>query len=170
MATSLPEVWLRGPVPGVSPLLQPVAHTLLQAAEEIERAAMSLDVATVNARPGGAASIGFHLRHIRGVLDRLLTYARGEQLTREQLAALRAEEEPATESGVVLAAATIRAIHEAVERLKAIDESSLFEPRGVGRARLPSTVLGLLFHAAEHTSRHTGQLLATAKILGAPAA
>src|SRR5678815_4092644 len=94
----LPEVWLRGPLPGISPLLMPAAHCLIQCREEIVAAALPLSVEQLWHRPGGAASAGFHLRHIAGSLDRLLTYVRGSQLDREQLAYLRAE---ATSVGAV---------------------------------------------------------------------
>ena len=87
---SEPEVWLRGPLPGYAPELQPVAHALLQAHEDLERAA-SLPAEQLEARPGKSASIGYHLRHLAGSLDRLTTYARGEQLSDAQMTALRAE-------------------------------------------------------------------------------
>jgi uncharacterized damage-inducible protein DinB len=169
MITDAPEVWLRGPVDGVAPHLQPVAHALLQAGEEIERWAAPLTVEQLWARPGGAASVGFHLRHIVGVLDRLFTYARGLQLTDTQRRALAAERESGSppESAESLVRAARRAIHDAVERLRHVDERSLLEPRGVGRAHLPSNVLGLLFHAAEHTQRHVGQIVATAQAVRA---
>ena len=54
---------------------------------------------------------------------------------------------------------------EAIEKLKTIPGNLVFETRWVGRKRIPSNVLGLLFHAAEHMQRHTGQLLVTAKVL-----
>jgi uncharacterized damage-inducible protein DinB len=162
-----PEVWLRGPVPGVPALLQPVAHSLLQCREELTAAMMGLTSEQLWERPNGAASIGFHARHAAGSLDRLLTYARGEGLSAAQKAALAAEELPDAAPGA--AAALITAFDAAVERALAqlctTREAALLEPRGVGRAQLPSTVLGLLFHAAEHTQRHVGQLVTTAKIV-----
>jgi uncharacterized damage-inducible protein DinB len=161
-----PEVWLRGPLPGVSPLLMPAAHCLLQCREEIDAAASRLTAEQLWARPGGAASAGFHLRHIVGSLDRLLTYARGAQLDREQMLALRAESGAGTESesAATLVRAAQAAIDAAVDTLRATLDTDLMQPRAVGRSALPSNVLGLLFHAAEHTHRHTGQLVTTAKI------
>ncbi|HUQ83656.1 MAG TPA: DinB family protein [Gemmatimonadaceae bacterium] len=162
-----PEVWLRGPLPGISPTLMPAAHCLLQCREEIARAASGLTTEQLWARPAGVASVGFHLRHIVGSLDRLLTYARGEQLGRSQLSALRAEGEPGEppEDAASLIAGADRAIDSAVEVLRNTPDSDLFVARVVGRAGLPSNVLGLLFHCAEHTHRHTGQLVTTAKLV-----
>ena len=163
----LPEVWLRGPLPGVSAVLMPAAHCLLQCREEIATVAASLTTEQLWARPGGAASAGFHLRHIAGSIDRLLTYARGSQLDRTQMVALRAEGEPGTppdDAATVLASAHA-AIDSAVATLRATPDDQLFALREVGRAALPSNVFGLLFHVAEHTHRHTGQLVTTAKIV-----
>ena len=163
-----PEVWLRGPVNGVSPMLQPVAHSLLQCREEVEAHVPSLPTERLFARPGAAASIGYHLRHAIGSLDRLFTYARGEALAAEQFAALRAEGEadadpdPAT----ALVTAFADAVDRALAQLRATDERILLEVRLVGRAQLPSTVIGLLFHAAEHTQRHVGQMVTTIRMTG----
>ena len=164
---SQPEVWLRGPVPGIPPLLQPVAHSLLQCREELTSSVTGLPPDQVWARPGGAASIGFHARHAAGSLDRLLTYARGRKLSPEQHAFLAAEGRPDASSGVDLrlVAAFNEAVEQALEQLRTTNESTLLDARGVGRHELPSTVIGLLFHAAEHTQRHVGQLVTTAKIL-----
>lgn len=161
---SQPEFWMRGiQVEGVSPALQPVAHALLQAVEDVEAAASGLSDEELWARPGGAASAGFHLRHLAGSLDRLTTYARGEALTDAQLAALRAEQEPGASSGAILA--HVRAtVERALDQLRATPDTSLDEPRHVGRARLPSSVRGLLYHAGEHTSRHAGQVITTVKV------
>ena len=167
-----PEVWLRGPLPAFPPLLQPVAHSLLQCREEISAAVASLTTAQLWARPGGAASVGFHLNHIAGSLDRLLTYARGAQLDREQMIVLRAEGDPGTppDDAPAVIARAHAAIDVAFERLRATPDDQLFEPRQVGRAGLPSNVFGLLFHCAEHTHRHTGQLVTTVKIVKATTA
>lgn len=167
MSGPLPEVWLRGPLPDVPPLLQPVAHSLLQCREEVEAKLSTLGSAQLVARPGGAASVAYHLTHAVGSLDRLLTYARGEQLSDAQLAALRAE--PAVESEPPDAAVLARRFGAAVERalmqVHSTAEDDLPAAREVGRGRLPSTVIGLLFHAAEHTQRHVGQAVTTARIV-----
>ena len=164
---SEPEVWLRGPVEHVPPMLQPVAHSLLQCRNEVHAVLPSLAPADVWARPGGAASIGYHIRHAVGSLDRLLTYARGSQLSDDQLAAMRGERRAEERDGIqdVLVAEFDAAVERALAQVSATDPATLLEPREVGRARLPSTVIGLLFHAAEHTQRHVGQLATTAKVV-----
>ena len=164
---SKPEVWLRGPIEDVAPLLQPVAHGLLQCRLEVRATVPSLTVAQLWTWPSGAAPAGYHVRHAIGSLDRLLTYARGEQLSREQLAALREEGRADERDGIqdALVAEFDAAVESALIQVRATDPATLLEPREVGRARLPSTVLGLLFHAAEHTQRHVGQLATTAKIV-----
>jgi uncharacterized damage-inducible protein DinB len=162
-----PEVWLRGPVPDIPALLQPVAHGLLQCREELTAALAGLPPDKIWARPNGVASIGFHARHAAGSLDRLFTYARGEGLSSSQQAALAVEADPDLTpiAAATLVAAFDRAVERALEQLRATKETTLLEPRGVGRRQLPSTVLGLLFHAAEHTQRHVGQLVTTAKLV-----
>ena len=161
------EAWLRGPIEGITPLLNPAAHALVQAVEEVARAVASLDVDALWMRPGGVASVGFHMRHIAGVVDRLLTYARGEALSAEQLSALAMEGDPG--SPPAEADELLRQLREAVDRalreLAQLDPEVLLEPRFVGRKRIPSNVIGLVFHAAEHAQRHTGQLIATAGII-----
>ena len=167
MATDLlPEVWLRGPLPDMPALLQPAAHALLQAQEELHTYLHDFPDTLLWERPAGVASVGFHLQHLTGVLDRLLTYARGQALTSEQLAYLAAEGKNASNtSSHLLLQAFDNQINKTLERLRSTSETTLTDPRGVGRAQLPSTVLGLLFHAAEHTQRHVGQLLVTVRVL-----
>ena len=163
----LPEVWLRGPVEGVPPLLQPVAHGLIQCREEMAAILADLTSEQIWTAPAGAASIGFHVRHAAGSLDRLFTYARGEPLSAAQRAELAAEAQPdlAPNAGARLAASFGEAVDRALAQLRATDPGKLLDARGVGRAQLPSTVLGLLFHAAEHTQRHAGQAVTTAKFI-----
>jgi len=163
-AGSVPEVWLRGPLPGYAPMLMPVAHALLQAREDVERVAGEATAEELWQRPRGAASAGYHLQHLAGSLDRLLTYARGEPLSEVQRAALRQEGTPGA-PGSELVPAVLAGIDQALAQLRRTEVDSLGAAREVGRARLPSTVLGLLFHAAEHTSRHVGQLITTLKVV-----
>jgi uncharacterized damage-inducible protein DinB len=164
---SLPEVWLRGPLPEIPPLLQPVAHALLQAREEINEILTDFPEKYLWEKPAGVASVGFHLQHLTGVLDRLFTYANGQQLTETQLTYLKQEGNPENKPFTVaeLVENFNKQVDIAIAQLKQTPESILTEARGVGRKQIPSTVLGLLFHAAEHTQRHTGQLLVTARIL-----
>ncbi|MDQ3698319.1 MAG: DinB family protein, partial [Gemmatimonadota bacterium] len=165
-----PEPWLRGPVDGVQPALMPAAHALIQAREDIERAASGLAPVQLWTSPGGgAATAGFHLRHIAGSVDRLLTYALGRQLDDRQRAAMAGEQSPGdpSEDAAALVRNAQAAIDRALEIIRATDPAVLFDKREVGRGKLPSTLLGILFHVAEHTQRHVGQLITTAKIVRA---
>ena len=164
---SIPEVWLRGPIDGIQPLLQPAAHTLAQVGEDVLPIAQDLTPARLWARPGNSASIGFHLAHLPGSLDRLLTYSRGESLTSDQLAALAAErtvDQDRPELSVLLARFR-NALEAAMRYLRSVPADSLLQPREVGRKRLPSTTLGLIFHAAEHSARHAGQIITLTKVV-----
>lgn len=166
MTTVQTEAWQRGPVPGFEPLLMPVVHALIQAREDLERLITTVPPDHVWRRPGSAASIGFHVRHAGGALDRLLTYARGDALSEAQRAAVKAEGEPGDPPAPLAAvvADVGRIIDAAMDQLRATPRDSLLDERKVGRAGLPATVLGLLFHAAEHTTRHVGQAITTALI------
>jgi uncharacterized damage-inducible protein DinB len=161
------EFWLRGPIPDISDLLQPTAHALLQAREEVNMLMTAFPDDLLWERPGGVASPGFHLQHLAGVLDRLLTYARDMALNHVQLKDLAIEGTPAEGQSTVaelLNRFNIQ-IDKALEQISQTPESTLTEIRHVGRARLSSTVAGVIFHAAEHTQRHTGQLLVTVRVL-----
>lgn len=165
----VPEAWLRGPIDGVDAYLQPAAHALAQAREDLDRAAAGVSTAQLWLQLNGAASVGYHLRHLAGSLDRLLTYARGSQLDDRQLAALKRESDldaPSDDLPTLLDQAR-RAIDAGLAQIRDTRRDELLEPRAVGRGRLPSTVLGLLFHVAEHTTRHVGQAITTAKIVKA---
>jgi hypothetical protein len=162
------EWWQRGPVEGVPAVLQPVAHILLQVGESVDDLTPNLTAEEWNARPADIASAAFHVRHIPGVIDRLFTYARGESLNDDQFAALRRESEPLSQKDVpdVLAALHSR-IQEALAQLRITDPATLGDFRAVGRAKLPSTVVGCLVHGAEHAMRHVGQLSVTARVVRA---
>lgn len=164
---SQPEAWLRGPLEGVDRMLMPAAHALVQASEDLERTASGLTVEELWVKPGGAASVGFHLRHIAGSTDRLLTYARGERLTETQRQAMTLEGEPGDPptNAATLVREARAAIQRALAALRAAPKESLLDPRAIGRAALPTNVYGLLCHVAEHTQRHTGQVITTAKIV-----
>jgi uncharacterized damage-inducible protein DinB len=174
---SAPEVWLRGPLPDVAPLLQPVAHALMQARDEVVALMAGFPDARLWDRPVGmnrsggkpVASIGFHLQHLTGVLDRLYTYARGESLSTSQLAVLAQEGTDTPESPLTVATLVRQfsgQVDKALAQLRRTDDKTLTHIRSVGRAQLPSTVIGLLVHSAEHTTRHVGQLLVTVNWVG----
>ena len=162
------EVWLRGrAIDGVPALLQPVAHSLLQCGEEIQRSLSGMSPEQIWRSENGAASIGFHVLHAIGSLDRLFTYARGALLSDAQRQALVQESHPNSDvSADDLRTAFDRAVERALEQLRTTDPATLTDARGVGRSKLPSTVVGLLFHAAEHTQRHAGQIVTTKKVTG----
>jgi uncharacterized damage-inducible protein DinB len=167
MTESQPEPWLRGPVPGVPALLQPAAHAFIQAQEDVERAVSTLRPEELWIEPGGAASVGFHLAHLSGATDRLLTYSRGERLSDVQKKKLVAERpDPAARPTLEALLSDLRStVADAIRQLSEIPEEALLTPRFVGRAQLPSNVLGLVVHAADHASRHTGQVVTTCKVL-----
>jgi hypothetical protein len=158
-----PEVWLRGPLPGIAPILMPAAHTLVQVGEDVAIAAACASDADLWARPGGAASAGYHLRHLAGSLGRLLTYARGEKLSPAQLAVLGHEGDPGAGADQLVVEAQA-AVARALIQLEGTPADGYAEIRLVGRAEVPATVLGLIVHAAEHSSRHAGQFITTLKI------
>jgi uncharacterized damage-inducible protein DinB len=146
-------------------VLQPAAHALVQAQRDVAALAPEIDSALLW-RERGAATAGFHLLHLAGALDRIYTYARGEMLNDEQKAALRAEAvaHPELSAKDLLALVNGR-VDRALDQLRATDPGRVLEERRVGRAGLPSNVLGLLFHGAEHTTRHVGQFISTVKLL-----
>ena len=171
-----PEVWLRGPLPGFTPQALPAAHSLRQTAEEVERAARHpapLTPEQLWARPGGAASAGYHLAHLAGSTDRLLTYAADHTLDADQRDALATEDAllvdgvpPEERPGLdALLAGALAAVERAVAAVRDTPSARYAEARHVGRARLPTTVWGLLFHVAEHAQRHAGQLATTARVV-----
>jgi len=168
----MPEPWLRGTHTGLPAVLRAVVHALELAREDIDAACAPLPAAAFHARlgSGGVAPVAFHLRHIPRSLDRLLTYAEGADLTPTQLEALRFElDSPNTDpaSKDVLLAEFHTGLDAALRRISAFASADLEQPRAVGRKALPTTVGGLLVHCADHTQRHAGQLVTTAKILAA---
>jgi uncharacterized damage-inducible protein DinB len=159
---SRPEVWLRGPVPGVAAVLQPVVHSFLQVEEELPPTLEGLTTDALWRDIGGGWSIGQHVRHLCGSTDRLLTYARGLPLDPGQVAGLERERmvpEPAPDARALTGELRER-LSAALQEVRAWSarEAELLEARAVGRSGLPSTVLGLLFHAAEHAQRHAAQV------------
>ena len=159
------EVWLRGPLPDTPPHLQGIAHALLQAREEVFALTADFPDDLLWEQPSDVASVGFLLQHLTGVLARLFTYARGEPLSEAQLEVLKEEGKAAALSTKDLYGAFSEEVDQALAELRGVDNEVLLQTRAVGRQRLPSTVLGLYTHAAEHTMRHVGQLLVTVRVL-----
>jgi uncharacterized damage-inducible protein DinB len=159
-----PEPWLRGTLTDVPAVFRAVLHALELAKEDLLRWCGPLTDAELNARPAGIAPLAFHIRHIARSLDRLLTYAEGNQLNSDQIAQMKAElYEPAKREDVF--AELDGALRKSVERIRAFDVTRLNEPREVGKKKLPTTLGGLLVHVADHTQRHVGQAITTSKIV-----
>jgi len=158
----LPEPWLRGPIEGAHPLTAPVLYAFQQAREDLAHYTAGLSHEQLWATSHGFGSVGFHLRHIAGSTERLMAYVQGRQLTPEQLAAVAVEHAPGAGRDALLAELH-RVFREAEAVVRRIHPATLAEPREVGRQRLPTTVIGLLTHIAEHTQRHVGQAISAAK-------
>ncbi len=160
------EAWLEGKLEGFSPVMMPAAHALTEAIKDLEKIAPKLSDEELFARPNGAPSIAFHLRHIAGSIDRLLTYSRNEELDEAQFDWLKNENaDHSTMNAVEMKQKAVEEIKNALEALKNTPSESVFEERFVGRKKLPTNVFGLLFHIAEHTARHVGQIITTAKVV-----
>lgn len=164
MAQNEPEAWLRGPLAGVPPAVMPLFFTFTQVREDLERHTTGLTTGDVWRKIGDAAPLGFHLRHIPGSVDRLLTYLEERSLSEEQLRELKQELSPGADLTTLLSEMRTR-LDNAERRLKNLSFDNMHAPRYIGRKRLPTTVLGLLVHIAEHTQRHLGQAVTTAKLL-----
>jgi uncharacterized damage-inducible protein DinB len=166
MTANQPDIWLRGPIHGMPPLLVPVAQSLMQAREDARRAVADVPDDALWTRPNGAASPAFHLFHAAHALDRLMTYARGESLQESQRRAILQERSELDVDRSDLIELLDMAVDRALLQLRCTPEASLLKDRRVGKADLPSNVLGLLYHASEHTARHVGQLITTLKVIG----
>lgn len=162
MADSLPEPWLRGPISGLHPALMPVFRSFEQVREDLVKHTAGLTTEQIWRKPKAAPSLGFQLRHIAGSVDRLVTYLMGGQLNEQQLVFLKKESGSGASLSELLASVDA-SLRTAEEKIRTIREATLFEPRTVGRKLLPTTVIGLLVHTAEHTQRHLGQAITTAK-------
>jgi uncharacterized damage-inducible protein DinB len=162
----LPEPWLRGTLTETPAVLRAVIHALQAAEEDLSRWCGSLTEEEIRQRPAGLASVGFHLRHIPGSIDRLLTYAEGGHLSDEQLRYLKTEVEPEVSANEAMETLS-KAMKSAAERLQRFKANELEQPRYVGRKRVSTTVGGLIVHVADHTQRHVGQAITTARLLAA---
>jgi uncharacterized damage-inducible protein DinB len=157
------EPWMRGPIPGVDPLIAPLLYSFQQAREDLARHTEGLTADQIWAKPHGFGSVGFNLRHVAGSTDRLMTYLQAQQLSEAQMEFLRHEHDPGATREELLAGLD-SAFEQAEAVVRAIDPTKLAEARGVGRKMLPTTVIGLLTHIAEHTQRHVGQAISAAKL------
>jgi uncharacterized damage-inducible protein DinB len=162
MSERQPEPWLRDTLREVPPVQRAVMHALELAGEDLQRWCGSLSDEQVNARPGGLPPVAFHLRHIARSLDRLLTYAEGRDLNEQQLAALKEEMNPQAATDALFSELN-SALAKSMIRIRAFDASRFEQVRVVGRKQLPTTVAGLLVHVADHTQRHVGQAVTSAK-------
>jgi len=163
-ASDKPEPWLRGPIPSVHALLAPILYSFEQAREDLENWTAGITDAQIWGRPHGLAPAGFHLRHIAGSVERLMTYVTGGQLTADQIHAMRSEMDPGPGRDELLCGLD-GALRKAETIVRSVDPATLSERREVGRKKLPATVGGLLTHIAEHTQRHVGEAIITAKVL-----
>ena len=164
LVTSI-EPWLRGTETDVPAVGRAVLHALQLAEEDLRKWCGNLSDAALNARPAGAAPVAFHIRHVARSLDRLLTYAEARDLSEEQLTQLRTEIDPGAAHDELFAELAA-ALADAAARVRALAGTNLEEPRTVGKKRMPTTVGGLLVHVADHTQRHVGQAITTAKMVG----
>lgn len=163
------EPWLRGTHTDVPAAGRAVLHALKLALDDITKWTAGLTDDEIHAQPLGLTPIAFHLRHIARSTDRILTYAEGGQLTAEQLAALRAEQgtEGKRETLAELLAEVEATFTNAAERIRVLATADLNTPRFVGRKQLPTSIGGAMIHVADHTLRHTGQVVTTAKVIKA---
>jgi len=159
-----PEPWLRGTYSDLPAVLRAILHAFDLAREDAVRWADGLTEAELHASVSGLSPIAFHMRHIARSLDRMLTYAEGNQLSAEQITAARTELDPGV-SREELLAEFHQGLDRAAERVRAFASADLEQPRAVGKKLLPTSVGGLLVHLADHTQRHTGQIVTTAKLL-----
>lgn len=159
-----PEPWLRGTLIDVPPLQRAILHAIEMADEDLECWCGDLSDEEMNSRPYDIAPVAFHIRHIARSTDRLLTYAEGNSLNSEQIALLESEWDPGATRNELFAELR-RAVETGVERIRSLSPETLAEERTVGRQRMPTTVAGLLIHVADHTQRHVGQAITTAKIV-----
>ncbi len=163
-SAKLPEPWLRGTLTDIPAIARAVLHALELAEEDLHRWAGGLTDEELNSRPSGIAPVAFHIRHVARSLDRLLTYAEARSLSSEQIALLKSELEPGAKREQLFAELA-DALRVSAIRVRALANSNMDEKREVGSKRLPTTLGGLLVHVADHTQRHVGQAITTAKII-----
>ena len=160
------EPWLRGTHSEIPAVPRAVLHALELATDDVRKWTEGLSDAEAHAQPLGLPSLAFHLKHIARSIDRLLTYAEGGQLSADQLTALKSEQAGSDTLAEMLAEFDA-AITRAAERVRSLAAADFNTFRGVGRKQLPTSIGGALVHVADHTLRHVGQVVTTAKVLKA---
>lgn len=160
------EPWLRGTHPDVPAATRAVLHALDLAADDLGKWTAGLTNLEVHAQPFGVMAVACHLKHIARSTDRILTYAEGGQLSSEQLNSLKSESTGA-ETLEELLAEVETSFANAAARVRALSSAEFNTPRAVGRKQLPTSLGGALIHVADHTQRHVGQVVTTAKVLKA---
>ena len=159
-----PEPWMRGPIEGMEPLVTPVFYSFTQVREELAHYTEGLTTEQVWRQVNSLPTLGFHLRHIAGSVDRLMSYLMEAEISPEQIVYLKSEGEPGASLDELLAGVDA-AFAKAESQLRTIKADDIHAPRYIGRKRLPTSVLGLLVHVSEHTQRHLGQSITTAKLM-----
>ncbi|MGA2559202.1 MAG: DinB family protein [Terracidiphilus sp.] len=160
------EPWLRGTHAEVPAVGRAVLHALDLALDDLTKWTDGLTDAETHARPIDLPSVAFHLRHIARSTDRILSYAEGNQLSIEQLTALKAEQSGEETLAALLAEVEV-SFSNAADRVRVLATANFDTPRGVGRKQLPTSIGGALIHVADHTQRHVGQVVTTAKVIKA---
>jgi uncharacterized damage-inducible protein DinB len=158
-----PEPWLRGPKEGVHPSVAPVFFSFAMVREDLAKYTDGVSDEAVWRNIDGS-SLGFHLRHLAGTVNRLTTYLSGQQLSLEQLDVLKREAEPEGTLRDLLTQVDDR-LTDSEKQLLKLNPETLYDHRSVGRRALPTTVMGLIVHLCEHTQRHLGQAITLAKML-----
>jgi uncharacterized damage-inducible protein DinB len=162
--TNQPEPWLRGTLTETPAVQRAVLHAFEAAEEDLNKWCASLTDEEIHQRPAGLASVAFHLRHIPGAVDRLLTYAEDRELSEEQIQTMKAEGAAAGSTAESLQILS-NGLKAGADRVRVMNPAQFDEPRYVGRKRMPTTVGGLLVHVADHTQRHVGQAITTARVI-----
>ena len=158
------EPWLRGTHADIPAVARGVLHAFDLALDDITKWTEGLTDLEVHAQPLGLSPVSFHLKHIARSIDRLLTYAEGGQISAEQLVLLKSEQGGEGTLAELLAELET-SLSNAADRVRTLATADFNTFRGVGRKQLPTSIGGALVHVADHTQRHTGQVVTTAKVL-----
>jgi len=158
------EPWMSGSHTDVPAVGRAVLHALELALDDLTKWTAGLTDAEVHAHPLGLPSVAFHLKHIARSVDRILSYAEGSQLSAEQLVVLKTEQSGDEGLAALLAEVEV-SFSNAAERVRVLATADFETFRGIGRKQLPASLGGALIHVADHTLRHVGQVVTTAKVL-----